>query len=378
MKQKINPLAEAIDGIKTAWRHRKGYETPAAILDTIDILYPLDKPRPLPIRNGIIKTKNGWHMIFTLRPGTNFSMLKNQQEYFEDACRLPVTLEKKGGYAHMTIYEQGMEKFYPFEWDHSQYPKMYLPIPIGISQKGLEVLDLSKAPHLLVAGETGYGKSTLIYNIIHSLLPIAKIAIVDLKRLQYSYLKKYVALAKKEEDTLTLLQALNKEMERRIDLLEDAEVEKIQNYKGDLPFIVLIIDEIAEIQDKDIIYFIDRLARLARAVGISIVAATQRPSKKLKVFQENTRDMFAARVCYLMPDEVSSRLVLGETCSMAAQIPEIPGRGIYKYGITLKTVQTMFLDLDDAKVLLKKQVKEADAIAKGWANVEQTTRLLPR
>jgi len=378
MEKKNNLLADGIDALRIAWRHRRGNEIPAAILDTIDILYPPDKPRPLPIRNGIIKIKNGWHMIFTLRPGTNFSMLKNQQEYFEDACRLPVAIERKGGYAHITIYEQSMEKFYPFEWDYYQYPKMYLPIPIGISQKGLEVLDLSKAPHLLISGTTNYGKSTLIYNIIHALLPIAKIAIVDLKRLQYSYLKKYVALAKNENDTLTLLQAINKEMERRIDLLEDAEVEKIQNYKGDLPFIVLIIDEIAEVQDKETIYYIDRLARLARAVGISIVAATQRPSKKLKVFEENTRDMFAARVCYLMPDEVSSRLVLGETCSMAAQIPEIPGRGIYKYGITLKTVQTMFLDLDDAKVLLKKQVKEADAIAKGWANVEQTTRLLPR
>jgi len=377
VEKKNNLLADGIDALKIAWRHRKGNEIPATILDTIDILYPPDKPRILPIRKGIKKTPTGWHMIFTLRPGTNFSTLKNQQEYFEDACRLPIVIEKIGGYAHFHIYSQKLEKCYPFEWHHSQYPKMYLPFPVGISQSGLEVLDLVKAPHFLISGTTNYGKSTLIYNIIHALLPIAKIAIVDLKRLQYSYLKKYVALAKNENDTLTLLQAINKEMGRRIDLLEDAEVEKIQNYKGDLPFIVLIIDEIAEVQDKETIYYIDRLARLARAVGISIVAATQRPSKKLKVFEENTRDMFAARVCYLMPDEVSSRLVLGETCSLAAKIPEIPGRGIYKYGVTIKTIQTMFLDLDGSKELLKKQLKEVEGLA-GWANVSQKTRLLPR
>jgi len=377
-KQKVNMLGEALEGIKTAWRHRRGYEIPAAILDTLDALYPLDKPRPLPIRKGIKRTETGWHMIFTLRPGTNFSTLKSQQEYFEDACRLPVTLERKGGYAHFHIYESKLGNCYPFEWHHSQYPKMDLPLPIGISQQGLEVLDLAKAPHLLVAGETGYGKSTLLLNIIHSLLPIVKIAIIDPKRLQYSYLKKYTALAKKEEEWQQLLEALDREMERRLDLLDGAEVDKIQKYKGNLNFIVLIIDEVAEITDKKSIYHIDRLVRLARATGISVVAATQRPSKKLKVFEENVRDMFIARVCYLMPDEISSRLVLGDSCNLAANIPAIPGRGIYKHGINYKTIQTMSLDLDDAKKLLKKQCREVEGLATNWCPIKQEQRLLPR
>lgn len=373
-KQDTNMLGDAIDILKDVWRHRKGNEIPAAVMDTVDALWPKDKPRPLLIRNGIKKTPTGWHFIFTLRPGVAFRQFKENAEYFSDACRLPVVAEKVKGFAHLHVYNTELAEEYPYEWEFYSRKGLYLPFPVGYSQEGLEVLDLIKAPHLLVAGETGYGKSTLLLVLILSLLPLAKIAIIDLKRLQMSFLKKHCAIAKKEEEALQLLRALNNEMERRIDVLDDAGVDKIQKYKGDMPFIVLVIDEVAEVQDKKAIYYIDRIVRLARAVGISVVAATQRPSKKVKVFEADTRDMFAARVCYLMPDEVSSRLVLGETCSLAAQIPAIPGRGIYKYGVNIKEIQTMNLSDREAKALLKN--REVEEIGE-WVK-RPTSRLLPR
>ncbi|MCL5289780.1 MAG: hypothetical protein M1489_01880 [Firmicutes bacterium] len=166
-------------------------------------------------------------------------------------------------------------------------------------------------------------------------------------------------------------------MERRLDILEAAGVEKIQEYHAGnvtdmIPYIVLIIDEVAEISDPAIIHCIDRLVRLARATGISIVAATQRPSKKVAVFKDDIRDNFAARVCYLMADEISSRLVLGENCPEAARLPEVKGRGIYKYGVTAKEIQTMFLPTREAKKLL--QGKEANI----WDVTKSRARLPAR
>ncbi|KJR97934.1 MAG: hypothetical protein VR68_11515 [Peptococcaceae bacterium BRH_c4a] len=376
--KKDDSFKETIDLIKHTWRHRAGQEIPAAILDTVDVLWPEPKPRPLLTHKK--KNPGNWHMIFTLPPGLSYRDVVNRQEYFADACRGYVEIKKVAGYVHMTVRTGHLENHYPYLWppdEHKGYKKMALPVPIGYSPAP-EVLDLAEAPHLLVAGVTGFGKSNFLLVLIHSLMSHAKIAIIDLKRLQFSYLKNHCALAKNEKDALALMRALNREMERRIDILEAAGVEKIQEYHGTgkaamaMDYIVLVIDEVAEISDPEIIRLIDRIVRLARATGISVVAATQRPSKKVPVFRDDTRDMFSARLCYLMPDEISSRLVLGETCSMAAQLPEIKGRGVYKFGVTIKEVQTMYLPVKQAKKLIEKQ----EGVV--WDVTQSRKRIAPR
>jgi len=368
-------LGEALEGIKTAWRHRKGYEIPAAILDTLDALYPLDKPRPLPIRKGIQCTETGWHMIFTLRPGTSFNTLKNQQEYFEDATGLNVEMSKKANFLHININTNEIPKKLPYSWNYSG--NIDLPIPVGLSKQGLEVLPLEESPHLLIAGVPGYGKSNFLHVLITSLLPVARISIIDLKRLEFAYLKDYAALARTEEESLLLMQSIEKGMEQRIRTLERAKVVKIQDYnkraKEPLPFIVVVIDELAEISCTKTIRLIDRITRLARAVGISVVAATQRPSTK--VLPGDTRAMFQARLCFQVADELNSRMVLGETCSLAAYLPGIKGRAIYKFGMDTQEVQTMHLPVSQAKKLLKGV--SMDAFTE-WTNITPSARLLPR
>jgi len=209
------------------------------------------------------------------------------------------------------------------------------------------------------------------------LLPVARIGIIDLKRLEFAYLKDYAALAKTEEEALLLMQSVEKGMEQRIRTLEKAKVVKIQDYnktaKEPLPFIVVVIDELAEISCKDTIKLVDRITRLARAVGISVIAATQRPSTK--VLPGDTRAMFQARLCFQVADELNSRMVLGENCSIAAHLPGIKGRAIYKFGMDTKEVQTMHLPVKQAKNLLKGRDMD---VFNEWCNVSQKTRLLPR
>ncbi|MBO8183441.1 MAG: DNA translocase FtsK [Archaeoglobus sp.] len=380
--------------LKNMWRNRSGIEfmgrkydqvkipflkkriyldnvIPGKIQDTLENLGFETKEGKRPIIVSKRKTEYGWHLVFSLPPGLSFGQFKQKQDYFADAVRGWVTLERRNGLVHMDILTGALPTSLPYEWRPDAYHKIALPVPVGVSQKGVEVLDLAESPHLLVAGVPGFGKSNFLHVLIHTLLPRALIGIIDMKRLEFAYLSNHAAVTRTEKDALQLVKALNREMERRIDVLEAANCVKVQEYKGqDMPYIVLVIDELAEIRDEQVLYYIDRIVRLARAVGISVVAATQRPSTK--VINGDLRAMFAARVCYQVADELNSRMVLGENYSHAAYLPGIKGRAIYKFGLEIKEVQTMYLPLSKAKKLLKNQPKER------WTYERQGKRLPPR
>lgn len=316
------------------------------------------------------KTAYGWHLVFSLPPGISFGKVRRQREYFADAIKGWVNLFWDGR-LHMDIHTGQLPNSAPYKWNPESYKKLSLPVPVGISQQGLEVLDLAAAPHLLVAGVPGFGKSNYLHVLIHALLPTARIGIIDMKRLEFAYLRNHCALARDEREALYLIQSLNREMERRIGILEAANVVKVQDYAGDdMPYIVLVVDELAEIKDDKVLGLIDRIVRLARAVGISVVGATQRPSTK--VLPGDTRAMFAARLCFQVADELNSRMVLGESCPLAAHLPGIKGRAIYKFGLEEKEVQTMFLPLRQAKEMLNHEQ------GMRWDFEHQTKRLPPR
>lgn len=372
-KKDENMFTEAIASIRHMWRNRKGQEIPGAVLDTFDNLGYTTKDNRKPRLISKRKTAYGWHLVFHLPPGISFNQIKRQKEFFENSTNSWIDMEWKNGKVQMNIQCGTLPNSVLYKWDPQPYKKMYLPVPIGLTQKGMEVLDLAESPHLLVAGVPGFGKSNFLHVLIHSLLDVTMIGIIDMKRLEFAYLREYCALARNEKEALSLMKALNKEMERRIDILEHMGIVKVQDYPGDdMPFIVLVIDEIAEITEETVLYYIDRIVRLARAVGISVVGATQRPSTS--VIKGDTRAMFQARLCFQVADELNSRMVLGEGCPKAAYLPGIKGRAIYKFGLAEKEVQTMFLPLAKAKTLLPGVTPE------GWWKYDepQTKRLNPR
>lgn len=370
MPQQENVLAEAAQSLRFLWRHRKGQEIPGAVMDTFDNLGYTTKDGRKPLLVAKKKTSYGWHLVFNLPPGISFGKVKRHREYFADATKGWVNMSWDGR-LHMDIYTGHMPSNLVYSWDPAPYSKLSLPLPVGISQQGLEVIDLAEAPHLLIAGVPGFGKSNFLHVLIHSVLSSARVAIIDMKRLEFAYLREHCALARDEQEAIALMNSLNREMERRITALEASNVVKVQDYKGDdMPFIVLVIDELAEIRDEKVLGLIDRIVRLARAVGISVVGATQRPSTK--VLPGDTRAMFAARICFQVADELNSRMVLGESCPQAAQLPGVKGRAIYKFGLVEKEVQTMFLPLKQAKALLKNQQ------SRGWAYEPERKRLPAR
>ena len=202
-----------------------------------------------------------------------------------------------------------------------------LPIALGKSISGMPIVgDLSAMPHLLIAGTTGSGKSVCINTIILSLLykyPPEKcnLILIDPKMLELStyegiphLLCPVITEAKKA--TAALGWAV-KEMENRYKLMTSVGVRNIDGYnaknKKHMPYIVLVVDEMSDlmlIAGKEIENYIQRLSQMARAAGIHIIMATQRPS--VDVITGTIKANFPTRISFQVSSKIDSRTILGE------------------------------------------------------------------
>ncbi|MEP0859998.1 MAG: DNA translocase FtsK [Ignavibacterium sp.] len=225
--------------------------------------------------------------------------------------------------------------------------KAELPIALGKTISGdVYVADLSKMPHLLIAGSTGSGKSVGINMIITSLLYTkhpseVKFCLVDPKKIELSFYNKlrrhYLAaspdlneeIITEPQNAVLMLKAVEYEMERRYDKLSKAAVRNIVDYNKKvsdpatkpkdtetmkhypLPYIIVIVDELADLMitaGREVEEPITRLAQLARAVGIHLVLATQRPS--VNVITGVIKANFSARIAYQVATKIDSRTIL--------------------------------------------------------------------
>ncbi len=213
-----------------------------------------------------------------------------------------------------------------------------LTVALGKTAKGDPfIFNLAKMPHVLIAGTTGSGKSVCINTLIMSILYRAKpeqvkFILVDPKKLElsiYKALEPYHLITSEDIDEYVITNAKNAvlalrsaevEMECRYGLLADATVRNISEYNkkmekdedGEiLPYIVVIIDELADLMligSKEVEAPIARLAQMARAVGIHLVVATQRPT--VDVITGVIRSNFPARIGFQVPTKIDSRTIL--------------------------------------------------------------------
>jgi len=257
--------------------------------------------------------------------------------------------------------------------------KMELPIALGKTiQNEVFVADLAKMPHLLVAGATGQGKSVGINVVLMSLLykkhpSQVKLILIDPKKVElfpYAHLENHFLgfLPDQVEpivtDTTKVVHTLNSliiEMETRYDLLKKAETRNITEYndkfvarrlnpnKGHrfLPYIVLIIDEFADLimtAGKEIELPIGRLAQLARAVGIHLIIATQRPS--VNIITGVIKANFPARIAFKVASKVDSRTILD-----TGGAEQLTGRGdmLLSVGGDIIRLQSAFVDTPEVE-----------------------------
>lgn len=249
-----------------------------------------------------------------------------------------VEIEPRHGTLLLRVFTGQIKNFYRYHFVEAN--NMLQPVPVGYGREGLIMLDLADAPHLLLGGGSGAGKSNWLHQAICTLLRANVVVyIIDLKRLEFAWYRNHATCVHTEQGALQVLKQVEDEMERRMELLENRVV-KVQDWEGErLPYIVVVIDEIAELRDEKAWDILDRLVRLARALGISIVAATQRPSTK--VIDGDTRALFTARISFRTADRKNSEIILDGP--QAAYLPTVPGRAIYRFGNKSREVQTMFL-----------------------------------
>jgi S-DNA-T family DNA segregation ATPase FtsK/SpoIIIE len=265
------------------------------------------------------------------------------------------------------------------ESEKFQHAKMELPIGLGktIANESY-VVDLAKMPHILMAGATGQGKSVGLNAIITSLLykkhpAELKFVMVDPKKVEltlYSRIERhYLAkLPDSEEaiitDTRKVVRTLNSlsiEMDNRYELLKDAQVRNIKEYNARfkarklnpnhghrfLPYIVLVVDEFADLMmtaGKEVESPIMRLAQLARAVGIHLIIATQRPS--VNIITGTIKANFPARIAYRVISKIDSRTILD-----TGGADQLVGRGdmLLSTGSDLIRLQCAFIDTDEVE-----------------------------
>ena len=189
------------------------------------------------------------------------------------------------------------------------------------------VTDLAKLPHVLIAGTTGSGKSVGINAMILSLLyrnspDNLKLMMIDPKMLEFSIYNDIPHLLTpvitEPKKAITGLNNMVKEMERRYKLMSDAKVKNIENYntkfpENKMPYIVVIIDELADLMmtgGKDVEYSIARLAQMARASGIHLIVATQRPS--VDVVTGLIKANLPSRISFKVGQKIDSKVVLDQ------------------------------------------------------------------
>jgi S-DNA-T family DNA segregation ATPase FtsK/SpoIIIE len=260
-----------------------------------------------------------------------------------------------------------------------QSAEMELPIALGktISNETF-VVDLAKMPHLLMAGATGQGKSVGLNAVLTSLLykkhpAEVKFVLVDPKKVELTLFNKierhYLAKLPDSGDAIitdntkviNTLNSLCVEMDNRYNLLKDAMVRNIKEYNEKfrhrklnpenghrfLPYIVLVVDEFADLimtAGKEVETPIARLAQLARAIGIHLIIATQRPS--VNVITGIIKANFPARIAFRVTSKIDSRTILD---SQGAD--QLIGRGdmLYTQGNDLTRVQCAFVDTPEVE-----------------------------
>ena len=212
---------------------------------------------------------------------------------------------------------------------HNSFEKkdIKLPIALGKNISGMPITgDLSSMPHLLIAGTTGSGKSVCINTIILSLLyrhtpDKCKFILIDPKMLELStyegiphLLCPVITEAKK---AASVLGWVVKEMESRYKLMTREGVRNIDGYnskhKLSMPYIVVIVDEMSDLMlvaGKEIENYIQKLSQMARAAGIHIIMATQRPS--VDVITGTIKANFPTRISFQVTSKIDSRTILGE------------------------------------------------------------------
>ncbi|NBI28082.1 FtsK/SpoIIIE domain-containing protein [Chengkuizengella marina] len=297
-------------------------------------------------------------IIFNLPDGLNPEKVVKHIWLFKQKFGEHIELHSKSTKIFiLSIYQESIKPFnYEYKDIEKKIKKAVLPIVVGQSRSGLEVYDMLEYPHLLIAGETGSGKSTQVRSVLSTLIQYCdtdklKLYLADLKRSEFHLFRGIVNEVVYDSNALyKVLVKLKKEMKKRGDLLNQNEVAHVSDLINPPPYIILCIDEVALLKkENEIMEIIEEISAIGRALGVFLILSMQRPDSD--VLDGKLKNNLTVRMAFRHSDEINSRITIGT--GEAAYIKQSEKGLMYLKKDGLQKVQAPYLDLKDAKKLLQ-------------------------
>lgn len=330
------------------------------------------------IRLPILRDRNalpaGWRLYYKVPIGLAKKHFDEKRDEIEAALDGEVSFCWQKGLLVVDVLQGTI----PTEEVKYEMPKMKgeIMFPVGYGREGLITADLVSCPHLLVSGQTGGGKSNFIHQMVASVLQFFRekgekvvVFILDLKRVEFEYLKKTAIVEHTLEGSIRVLEFLTAEMDRRKDFLAKEGFVNAKDWRkankeriDDLPYMILVVDEFSQLcphlakekGERDAKNYTHKmlvdLLSLARSLGIHVVLSTQYPHSD--IIPGTLKQHLPATIAFKTRDEVGSKVCLGN--NRAAHLPspaDIPGRAIWQH-VDEREVQVMHLPMKEAKGLL--------------------------
>ena len=282
---------------------------------------------------------------------------------FKELWKAKLTEQKEielsyDGLLIVRVYDKPLEK--EIKWNESLLKPNTWLVPVGLTRTGAIFHDFDKSKHLIIAGATGYGKSAILKLITTTLIDQqpdnTELTLIDLKGgsafhryRNCKQVKHYSRDPKSAEDVLKKVQT---DMQKSFEKVVDNGFEDIKE-AGVKKRHFIIIDEAADLAEyRTAMDIITDIARRGRSAGYYLIFCTQYPTAQ--VIPSQTKRNIIARLCYVVDTETASRVVLDE--GGADQLPDIPGRGIYKNSVKRFIVQSPFITNEVIQQLIEPHI----------------------
>jgi DNA segregation ATPase FtsK/SpoIIIE, S-DNA-T family len=305
--------------------------------------------------------KNTVIYYFSIPSGLDPKEIKKKEYCFRQTFGKNIEIKGDDKNFKLTIFAQSLPKevLYDYEAFESHLKGLKLPIVAGIDLNGnLIVYDMLKNPHLLIAGETGSGKSTQLRSILSTVIQALpperlQLYLCDLKRSEFWLFRNiehvqgvYVSA----REMMPVFTDIQREMKRRGDLLDEHEVSHVDDLKIKLPYIVVCIDEVALLQkEKKLMELVEEVSAIGRALCVFLILSMQRPDAQ--VLDGKLKNNLTVRMGFRSSNLTNSRIIdtpgsekLKEDGRMLLKIPTYND---------LKEIQAPYLDTEEAKKLLE-------------------------
>ncbi|OMF35319.1 hypothetical protein BK133_11085 [Paenibacillus sp. FSL H8-0548] len=324
-------------------------------------------------------------VVFTVPTGMNPKEVYEHDWLFQQVFGEHIELSGTVKTFALNVYNEGISIFaYNDEEAAAACKGMVLPIYVGRSRTGPIAYDMTEHPHLLIAGETGSGKSVELRSILATLIRLAGDRLElyggDLKRSEFHLFRGIANEIVNDAPNLhRILLKLRKEMQKRGSLLDREGLADVVDLPDNLRpnYIVVAIDEVSLLQKHACMEIIEEISAIGRALGVFLILSMQRPDAD--VLDGKLKNNLTVRMAFRHADEINSRITLGS--GEAAHIKQSQkGLMIHKLD-GLRFVQAPHLDLKQARVLLEpyKRVEDemSQEVAQGLDDEDFELEVLP-